>query len=314
MLPPLVSPAKVAGQADEQEIKVPVGFKLPAESFDVTAREVPIASKTIEIWQVEFPSAVQDTLAANRTVHGEFYRPKVAGKRPAVIVLHILGGDFALSRIFCNYLAQNGSAAMMIHMPHYGNRRTPGDGSRMISEDPEKTVAGMQQAVMDIRRGISWFESQTETIDRERIGIFGISLGGITGALAAGVEPRINDACLLLAGGNLSRIAWESKETAPLRRRWVEAGYTREDFTQALEPIEPLNYAERLQKKRVLLLAADRDEVIPRDCTIALWEKAGQPEIAWFEGGHYSVIRRLYAAMNRASDFFNEVDGEQSAQ
>jgi hypothetical protein len=24
------------------------------------------------------------------------------GKRPAVIVLHILGGDFPLSRLFCN--------------------------------------------------------------------------------------------------------------------------------------------------------------------------------------------------------------------
>lgn len=304
-LAPLPAVMPVEGLTAEFEAKIPELFRLPVDDFEVAVREVPIESKSIEIWHVTFPSAMKTESPANNTVHGEFYRPKMAGQRPAVIVLHILGGDLQLSRVFCNHLAQNGSASMLIHLPYYGNRRAPGESRRMISEDPDQTVVGMRQAVMDIRRGISWFESQRETIDPQQTGIFGISLGGITSALAAAVEPRIENTCLLLAGADLGRIAWESKELAKFRRKWVMDGFTKDQFTATLKPIDPITYAANLKDRRVLMLNAEKDEVIHRDCTLALWQEAGEPAIKWYPGGHYSVIRHLFSAMHHTSEFFS---------
>ena len=80
-------------------------------------------------------------------------------------------------------------------MPYYGPRRPAksGDGSRrrMISANQEHSVEGMTQAVMDIRRAATWLAAREE-IDSERLGITGISLGGIVAALTAGVDTRFD--------------------------------------------------------------------------------------------------------------------------
>ena len=78
------------------------------------------------MWNVTFPSPVVTPFEANNTVHCEYFQPKRAGKHPAVIVLHILGGDFPLSRLFCNRMAQQGVAALFVKMPYYGPRRGAG--------------------------------------------------------------------------------------------------------------------------------------------------------------------------------------------
>ena len=59
-----------------------------------------------------FPSPVVTPHANNNTVHCEYFRPLAAGKHPGVIVLHILGGDFDLARLFCRSLAHRGTAAL----------------------------------------------------------------------------------------------------------------------------------------------------------------------------------------------------------
>src|SRR4029453_10714530 len=172
------------------ESQVPERFRLTAATFAWQAVNVPTDSQTVEVWDVTFPSPVVTTQANNNTVYAEFYRSKREGRRPAVIVLHILGGDFPLSRLFCDRLAQQGVSALFVKMPFYGPRRQAGSSQRMISTNPDETVAGMTQGVLDIRRAVAWLAARDD-VDPGRIGIFGISLGGITGGLAAGIDPQI---------------------------------------------------------------------------------------------------------------------------
>ncbi len=54
----------------------------------------------------------------------------------------------------------------------------------MINDDPKETVANMRQGILDIRRGAAWLAGQ-EDVDKNQLGIFGISLGGITSAWLA---------------------------------------------------------------------------------------------------------------------------------
>lgn len=286
-----------------QEERVPPRFQLPQEAFAWQARRMQTVTPTLEVWNVTFPSPVVTDVPANNTVHAEFYRSRREGRRPAVIVLHILGGDFPLSRLFCNCLAQHGVHALFVKMPYYGPRRDPASPRRMVAPDPRQTVEGMTQAVLDVRRATSWLADRPE-VDPQQLGIFGISLGGITAALCLGVEPHLTRGCLLLAGGDIARVGWESPELRPVREHWESQGGTRETFTALLRQIDPVTYAAAARGKRILLLNATDDEVIPRPCTLALWEAFGQPPLVWYSGGHYSVIRHLPRALLQVADFF----------
>lgn len=280
-------------------------FRLASHEFHFESTPLPEVSTRIGMSEVRFPSPVKTESAANNTVHCEFFYPKRPGKCPAVIVLHILGGDFDLARLFANNFAQHGVAALFLKMPYYGPRRDPGSTRRMISSNPDETVEGMTQAVLDIRHATAWLAAQSN-VDEERLGIFGISLGGITGALAASAEPRLNNVCLMLAGGDLGRIAWESKELERLRLQWLTQGHSREEFLERLRVIDPVRYGANLQGRRILMLNARNDEVIPKSCTVSLWESVGKPPIEWYTGGHYSVVRHLFTALHRTSQFFVE--------
>jgi dienelactone hydrolase len=277
-------------------------FRLAEHRFAWQSRRQ-TATDNFEVWEVTFPSPVTTPVESNNTVHCEYFRSRQGGRRPGVIVLHILGGDFPLARLFCNSLAQHGVNALFLKMPYYGPRRDPSSPRRMVSPDPRETVAGMTQAVLDIRQGTAWLAAQPE-VDPERLGIFGISLGGITAALAATAESRLQNVCLLLAGGDIGHAILDSRETQPIRDHWLEQGGTRDEFLEIFRTVDPVTYAAAARGKRILMLNARDDEVIPRACTDSLWKGLGQPEIQWYPGGHYSVVRHLFSALLRVGRFF----------
>lgn len=303
-----IARGEVAYEPAADETAIPAAFRMPAHTFAFEARSLEIQSRTLQVWDVTFPSPVETASQRNNTVHCEYYQPLTAapGKAPAVIVLHILGGDFALSRLFCNALAQRGVAALFLKLPYYGERRDPHSSRRMISPDPNETVAGMTQAILDIRQAAAWLGAQPE-VDREKLGIFGISLGGITSALAATAEPRLKNVCLLLAGGDVGAIAenaWERREVRDIRQAWLAQGGTREEYAALLGKIDPVRYGANVRGRHILMLNALADEVIPRVCTESLWTSFGKPRIIWFDGGHYSVIWHLLTALHHVTHFF----------
>lgn len=285
------------------EDSLPEFFRLKEHTFAFQQEPIPTVSRAMEISAVTFPSPVETPHPANNTVHCEYFRPLVEGKRPAVVVLHILGGDFDLSRLFCRRLAHEGVAALFVKLPYYGPRRQPGVAARMVSQDPRETVAGMKQAVLDIRRGAAWLAAQEE-VDPGQLGVFGISLGGITAALAATAEPRFQRICLMLAGGDVAQVSWSSPELAGLREKWLAGGGTKEEFFDLLKTVDPVTYGRNVHGRKILMLNASHDDVIPRACTESLWRAFGQPDIVWLDAGHYTAIRFLFDGMARVATFF----------
>lgn len=292
-------------QPDEHEADLPERFRLPESTFDYRCEPQPTVSTKFRVELVTFPSPVVTPHERNNTVHCEWFRPTTPGKHPGVVVLHILGGDFDLARAFARTLAHHGVAALFLKMPYYGPRQQPGVPRRMVSFDPEQTVEGMTQAVLDIRRAAAWMAAQGD-VDPEKLGVFGISLGGITAALVTTVEPRFGKACLMLAGGDVGQVAWQSRELTKLRGDWLERGGTRESFLELFQQVDPVKYAQRLGSREVLMLNAAYDEVIPKACTVSLWESFGEPTIVWYNAGHYSAGRFMFDALARVTRFFAE--------
>lgn len=283
------------------EPRVPERFRLPAASFEYEKQWIR-DEPGYTIAAVRFPSPVVTPDPENNTVHAEYFAPRNAGRRPAVVVLHILGSDFALSRYMCGRLAQGGVAALFVKLPYYGERRPRGGDKRFLSIDLERSVRSMRQGVCDVRRAVAWLAGRAE-VDASRLGVTGISLGGIVASLATAIDPSINRGVFLLAGGDLGRVLWEMPEAARFRAQWEASGRTFADLKALTDPFDPVTYADRLVGKRVMMLAGTVDEVIPPESARALWNAAGRPPIVWFDCGHYSAAGFLLPAIRQTVAF-----------
>ncbi|HTF57348.1 MAG TPA: acetylxylan esterase [Planctomycetota bacterium] len=280
-------------------------YEIPPGPFEwkLTPRTDPPEERAFDL---TFPSAVKGDIEENNTVWCRVWMPKETAPtpRPAVVMLHYLKGTFKPMEAAGLFFAAKGFVAVLVYMPHYGRRRAadPEKRSFMISEDLDSTLANFRQAVLDIRRTGDWLRSQ-KGIDPTRIGLFGVSLGGVVGALVAGVEPRFTRTVLVVGGGDLpAMVLHESRETREMRQRLLDGGWTAEKLKPILEPIEPLTFAGRVDPGSVLLINAENDDVIPKECTERLWIAMGGPRINWIKANHYSIAFALPQILNQSAE------------
>ena len=167
-------------------------FELPPEPFEWTLAPRADADGT-KSFDLTFPSAVKSDIDENNTVWCRVWMPKEATTtpRPAVLMLHYLRGTFSPMEAAGRFFAARGFVAVLLYMPHYGRRRSADPEKRryMIGDDVEGTVANFRQAVLDVRRAGDWLAS-LKGVDPTRIGLFGVSMGAMVGALVAGVDGR----------------------------------------------------------------------------------------------------------------------------
>jgi dienelactone hydrolase len=248
-----------------------------------------------EVIDVTFSSPLPSGVVENDTVYCRYYAPQdlaPGARAPGAIVLHHLGGSFEVEAALADYLAKSGVAALQVEFPYYGPRR-PKDGrapaNMLGTEDFGAGLKVTRQAIADVRRAADWLVARPD-VDADRVGIVGISLGGIVGSIAAGVDPRLKRNVFIIAGGDLAAIMLnESRETRDVRARLAAKGIGRDELAKAMRPIDPLRYASRIDARGTLMLNARQDEVIPKPCTEQLWEAASRPEIVWYECGHKTI-------------------------
>lgn len=292
----------------DAEPTVPELFRAEASRFQWDLKPIRQAERH-HVWALRFPSPLPSPYAANNVVHAEYFvpvKPPAAGsKYPAVIVLHILGADFPLSRFMAARLADHGIAALFIQLPYYGKRK-PADSPdvKFLGADMNRSYQAMRQGVMDIRRGFAWLASRPE-VDDTKLYATGVSLGGIMSALAVAIEPMAKGGVFTLAGGGLADILWNmpEKEARVYRAAWEKSGRSFEDLKKLVDPLDPLTYAGRLKNKKVLMIAGKVDEVVPPRTTTALWQAAGQPPIIWYDAGHYSAAAFILPALRETITF-----------
>lgn len=258
-------------------------------------------NKTYEKWALTFPTAVKSGIKENDTVHATYYKPlRVKGKGPGCVVLHHLGGSFEAEEIMAAHFAQHGVAATTLTFPLYGNRKPKDMKRRLEVATPKDLLQFGRQAVADVRR-ISDVLRSLEEVEEKKVGVLGVSLGAIIGSLSAGIDARFAKVTLVLGGGGLKDIFFnDSKEVRGMRRYMDQQGIDKVKLGQLLDIMEPLNYAARIQAKRVLMLNGSRDEIIPPDCTKALHKAIGKPEIHWYRTGHYGAALHIFNIMRRA--------------
>lgn len=265
------------------------------------------------VLRLSYPSPVTTPVPQNNTVPAEYYLPRGlrAGDppRPAVIFLHILDGNVEMVRMTCSLLASHGIPAIFFKLPYYGERGLP-EGPGAMARDIHLFLGAVSQAFADVQRTVDVLASRPE-VNPQRIGIAGISLGGIIAATAAEVDPRIHRALLVLAGGDLKTIIAHARETRPLYELLERLPPTeRQQVEQALAEVDPLRRADQLrpraQSGHVRMINAAVDEVIPRPCTEKLAQALGIADrVVWLEGlGHYTAVAALPQILESMIAFF----------
>jgi dienelactone hydrolase len=132
---------------------------------------------------------------------------KAKGKQPVMIVLHGTGGTKEGVRSWLEEFASQGVIGIAIDARYHGERKNAGKGSSAYVEAITrawKTPKGepmehpfYYDTVWDLWRLLDVLEARDD-IDPKRIGMMGISMGGIQTWLAASVDDRVAVAAPLI--------------------------------------------------------------------------------------------------------------------
>lgn len=227
---------------------------------------------------------------ANRTAHAWVLRHRDDGvQRPWLVCVHgyRLGWPLADFRLFSPGRLHHklGFNLWIGVLPLHGPRRVgrqSGDG--FLDGDLVDLVHAEAQAMWDLRRGISWIQSQQPA----GIGAYGASLGGYTSALLTGLADGLHTSVAAIPVSDFASTFWKfgsQQQLADLER----AGLGYEHAAKLLKLVSPLAVAPKLPRGRLALVAARADRIVPPAQSAAL-QAHWQPERAhWYHGAHVSI-------------------------
>jgi len=196
---------------------------------------------------------------------------------PVIIFIHGIGDykDRDYMEWGHKYMVDSSYAVFRIDVANHGDRKIHDyeydfvDGYRYWTRDI------IAQTVFDLRRAVDFLETRSE-IDSERIGYFGISLGGIIGTVFCGVDKRIKVPVIALAGGGLN-LMFKLKAFS-------------EETKIYFSIIDPINFVNKISPRPLLMLNASKDEIVAPITSKLMYKKAGKPKmIIWYPTTHRRV-------------------------
>jgi hypothetical protein len=120
------------------------------------------------------------------------------------------------------------------------------------------------------------------------------------------MEPRLGRCCVLLGGGNFVDGFAGHPAAAPFVKSLETIGLKRDGIKKLLAPIDPITCAANLKKRKLLIMAAANDEIVPPAMAKMLHEATGKQEIVWYEAGHYTSVVHVADAMDRLLKHFKK--------
>lgn len=259
----------------------------------------------VAVTRITFPSPVVTPYAANNVVVGFLFHPSATGPHPAMLVLHEwlptqLKDEFTV----CVTLAKANVAALAIEEPYSLDRRplphVP--AAELLSSNVPQMVAGLRQCVIDSRRALDWLSAQPD-IDSRRLGVSGISLGGILAPLVAGVDHRARVVVAIDGGADVADIVWSSPFLRKLQTGLRAQGYTPKSLHTAMAPLESSNWLAGFDPHNAILFNGRYDVFVKPDNARKLSKALGDAPIVWLNTGHYGLALSLKSLNDTGAKF-----------
>jgi len=265
-------------------------------------------------YSFDYPSAARTDYPDNR-VFADFYEPKGYDKYPVVIFIsHTTGSIPQIEGEFCRDLASNGIAALLIQTAYQKNFSF---SRKWLVEKcgAADLLELLRQLVIETRRSIDWLETQPKVM-KDRIGLMGISLGGILVPVVAGVDERVNCAAIILGGGDIGEILWDSAMTGCFKERFISDGIdSARELEEKMWMIDPLTFCFKAKKKPVIMINAHFDINVPRSSTLKLWRALEKPRLTWLPTAHFTSLFEVgYAKIKTFQYFYAQLLDKKKAE
>lgn len=180
---------------------------------------------------------------------------------------------------------EHGINVLSYVLPLHGPRKIgarSGDG--LLQAGYVNFIHAEAQAMWELRRILGWLKRDQQAT---AVGMYGLSLGGFTTALFAGLEPGL--ACAI-AGVPPADIVRASRRLGGRGLLYFldMMGMPWSDVERVTRVVSPLAFAPKLARERRYIFAGLLDRLAipaePRD----LWEHWEHPTIDWYQGNHIS--------------------------
>ena len=141
-----------------------------------------------------------------------------------------------------------------------------------------------------------------------RIGISGVSLGGIFAPLIGHQYPRTSSVLVMISGGDLPYILQNSTEgkIVSTRRRLEDLFLGTPErmwsvMREELQEVDPLRFAENTNASQMRIIANLWDQAVPFHSATALRDASRRPplEVVIFPPGHYGSVLLLWVPIIR---------------
>ncbi|MBU1026187.1 MAG: alpha/beta fold hydrolase, partial [Candidatus Margulisbacteria bacterium] len=144
------------------------------------------------------------------------YPAKAKGKLPTILISHGGGGLAELGNTI-NW-AKYGYAVLSIDLPGHGEKRARSrstgpdmDVSVLLRTKPDPTYNYLIHSVAAVRNGIT-FLTQRDMVDTDRIGMVGLSWGGVNAILTNGQDKRLKTAVNVFGAGYIPEgCTWQER-------------------------------------------------------------------------------------------------------
>lgn len=277
-------------------------------------KEVPNSIVSLKIIQVDEGFACNEflmnvvfrdpTTGADKPIKIQVMKPVAKKPVPSMIIVPTSEGVTQLEHKIANTFCSKGVAAFITDV---NDTRQPAVYPAWGYED-----ANNRFAINSVKALLSWIQTQ-EDFDGEKFGVWGMSLGGITVELLAGVEPRFDAYVSAAAAGHQAAILTYSKQdfVVKLKQERMKAqGLKSNDEYQAnlhqTVLFDPWYFQPMIDSSKMFKMMIKGDDRVPGSLQIQSWDLYGKPTYQLINGeGHASNIIKwvLFGGMDSAVKF-----------
>ena len=211
-----------------------------------------------------------------------------AATRPPVVIM-VPGLDSTKEELqaTAEYFLARGLATLAID--------GPGQGESEYELPIEPAYEKVATAAVDYLR-------TREDVDGERIGLFGVSLGGYYAARAAAYEPRLA-AVVALAGPYRFDLDWDDLPVQTRATFQARSGAASEADAQAKAAELTLEDAAALINTPLLVVGGAKDRIVLACHQERLAKEAPGAELLLYPDGSHGVTNRAYESRSRMADW-----------
>jgi 2,6-dihydroxypseudooxynicotine hydrolase len=242
------------------------------------------------LWALEPPGERVEVPYDGIRLPGLLRRPAGSGRPPIVIMIPGLDSVKEELQTTADYFLRRGMATLAIDGPGQGET----EFVRNIEPAYERPVTSV----------VDWL-AQRSDFDVERLGVFGVSLGGYYAVRAAAFEPRIRAA--IDHAGTFSLAAnWPNRSAISRAAFQKRSGAASDaEAQERAKSIDLTGVAERVECP-LLVVHGKLDPISPASDAERVAGAARRAELVVFEDGNHGLTNRVFESRSLMADWMAE--------